>query len=59
MRKENGEEKKKSKQKTMLKVLGVFPPPGTGANPEPFLRAAADIVYQAFLEYEQKTQERG
>jgi hypothetical protein len=58
MKKENKKKEKKS-QETTFKVFDVFPPPGMGADPEPFLRAAADIVYQAFLDYEHKAKEQG
>lgn len=58
MKQEKADREKKS-QETTFKVLDIFPPPGEGADPEPFLRAAADIVYQAFLEYEHKSQKQG
>jgi hypothetical protein len=58
VRQEKAEQEKKY-QETTFKVLDIFPPPGEGADPEPFLRAAADIVYQAFLEYEHMSQKQG
>jgi len=56
-RKERQIETEKFKE-TSFAVRAFFPPPGEGANPEPFLRIATDIVYRSFLDFEHGLQDK-